>query len=80
MSAMALSPQTRSRDHVKKLNVYMEGGVREYWIIDSKKLKVIQHYFEGKELIETITYTHPDIVKSIYFESLVIATADIFAE
>jgi Uma2 family endonuclease len=28
------SPSTASRDYVRKLNLYMESGVREYWIVD----------------------------------------------
>ena len=73
-----LSPQTRSRDHVKKLNVYLDGGVSEYWIVDPKELKVVQYHFEEKELLEVLTYKHPDIVKSIYFKGLEISSDDIF--
>jgi Uma2 family endonuclease len=75
-----LSPQTRSRDHVRKLDVYMVGGVSEYWVIDPKEMKVVQYHFVEKELIEMITYAHPDVVKSIYFKGLEIPTTDIFSE
>lgn len=75
-----LSPQTRSRDHVKKLNVYMNGGVSEYWIVDPKEMKIVQYLFAEKELTEMITYGHPDVVKSIYFKGLEISTDDIFKE
>lgn len=75
-----LSPQTRSRDHVKKLNVYMHGGVSEYWIVDPKEMKIVQYVFAEKELTEMITYGHPDVVKSIYFKGFEISTDDIFSE
>jgi len=75
-----LSPQTRSRDHVKKLNVYLDGGVSEYWIVDPKEMKVAQYHFEEKELIEIITYGHPNVVKSIHFKGLEMSTEDIFKE
>ena len=75
-----LSPQTRSRDHVRKLNVYLEGGVSEYWIVDPKEMKVVQYHFAEKELTEMITYGNPDIVKSIYFKGLEISIDDIFRE
>ena len=75
-----LSSQTRSRDHVKKLNVYLEGGVSEYWIVDPKELKVIQYYFVEKQLTEMLTYGYQDIVKSIHFKGLEISAADIFKE
>lgn len=75
-----LSPQTRGRDHIRKLHVYMDGGVSEYWIVDPKDMKVIQYNFVEKELTEMITYEHPGVVKSIYFKGLEISTADIFKE
>jgi len=63
-----LSPQTKTRDHIKKLNVYMEGGVSEYWIVDPKNQKVVQYYFVEKQMTEMLTYEYPDIVKSIHFK------------
>ncbi len=75
-----LSPQTRSRDHVKKLNVYMQGGVSEYWIVDPKEMKVVQYHFVEKELVEMLTYGHSDALKSIHFNGLELMLADIFAE
>jgi len=75
-----LSPQTRSRDHTRKLNVYLEGGVSEYWIVDPKKQKVVQYYFVEKQLTEMITYGYQDMVKSIHFEGLEVSAADIFNE
>ena len=75
-----LSAQTKSRDHVKKLKVYMDGGVGEYWIVDPIELKVIQYHFAEKELLEMITYAHPDVVKSIHFKGLELVMSDIFME
>jgi Uma2 family endonuclease len=75
-----LSPQTRSRDHVKKLDVYMVGGVSEYWIVDPNEKRVFQYYFAEKELAEMLAYSYPDTVKSIHFKGLEITTDDIFKE
>jgi Uma2 family endonuclease len=36
-----LSPSTRSKDMVKKLDLYMESGIKEFWIIDPK-LKAVR--------------------------------------
>lgn len=44
-----LSPSTRRKDCVKKLDKYETAGVREYWMIDPDKQKVIVYYFEGEE-------------------------------
>ncbi len=43
-----LSPATRSKDCIKKLNKYMEAGVQEYWLVDIKQQKVIVYQFESE--------------------------------
>jgi len=35
--AEILSESTRRNDLLKKLNLYMTGGVQEYWVVDPKK-------------------------------------------
>lgn len=44
-----LSPSTRRKDCVKKLNKYETAGVREYWMIDPDRQKVITYFFEGED-------------------------------
>lgn len=41
-----LSPSTKRKDCIKKLDKYMEAGVREYWIIDPSQKKLIIYWFE----------------------------------
>ncbi|MBU3877778.1 Uma2 family endonuclease [Faecalicatena sp. AGMB00832] len=41
-----LSKSTKKKDAVIKLNKYMNAGVREYWMIDPMKEKVIVYDFE----------------------------------
>ena len=41
-----LSKSTRKKDMFLKLNKYMEAGVREYWMIDLDKEKVLVYDFE----------------------------------
>ena len=43
-----LSPSTRRKDMFVKLNKYHRAGVREYWIVDPQKEKVIVYRFEGE--------------------------------
>lgn len=43
-----LSPSTRKKDMGIKLDKYRNAGVREYWIVDPEKEKVIVHIF-GEE-------------------------------
>ena len=44
--AEVLSPSTRDRDCTIKLRKYMNAGVKEYWIVDPKNMKVLVYVFE----------------------------------
>ena len=49
-----LSPSTASHDRIKKLNKYLEAGVREYWIVDPEFKTVNVHILEnGKYILYT---------------------------
>ena len=50
--AEVLSPSTRQKDMLLKLNKYLRAGVREYWIIDPKKQAVIVYDLEHDMAIE----------------------------
>ena len=50
--AEVLSPSTRSRDMVLKLNRFMIYGVREYWIVDGDKREVLIYDFERGRIAE----------------------------
>lgn len=45
-----LSKSTRKKDTIIKLNKYMNAGVKEYWMIDSEKKRVMVYNFEVDEL------------------------------
>jgi Uma2 family endonuclease len=42
-----LSPSTSSRDRVLKFNLYLEAGVREYWVVDPEAKAVQVHVLEN---------------------------------
>ena len=44
-----ISPSSRYHDSVRKLRKYREAGVREYWLIDPVKKKVLVYFFERSE-------------------------------
>ena len=44
-----LSPSTRSKDMLLKLNKYYEAGVREYWIIDPQNKEVFVYDFSDPD-------------------------------
>lgn len=43
-----VSPGNPSRDYVLKLNLYADAGVREYWIVDPRKKRILVYYLEKK--------------------------------
>ena len=49
------SPSTRKKDFGKKLEKYVDAGVREYWIADVKNQKVIV-YDLGDDFGENMLY------------------------
>ena len=43
-----LSPSTRRKDSIKKLDKYLEAGVREYWILDLSQKRLLVYFFESE--------------------------------
>lgn len=52
-----LSPSNMSYDLITKLNLYMKYGVKEYWIVDPEKARVLP-YILSKEGLYTIKRTY----------------------
>lgn len=46
-----LSDSTRAKDMYLKLAKYREAGVREYWIVDPRKRKVLVYFYEDEDRI-----------------------------
>lgn len=44
-----LSPSTKKKDAFIKLNKYMEAGVKEYWMVDPDKKRVVVYDFENDD-------------------------------
>lgn len=55
-----LSPTTRRKDMLIKLNKYWNAGCREYWIVDPELFTVTVYDFDGEET--AVHYTFDDIV------------------
>ena len=64
-----VSPGNPGHDYITKLNKYMEGGVREYWIVDPEKEKVT--VYAGEIALATPeTYRFTDTIKAGIYEDL----------
>jgi Uma2 family endonuclease len=74
-----LSPSSRSRDFVTKMDLYMRSGIKEYWIISPEKKQVYLYNFEDKMLKEDpVIFKDKEILKSNIFEEFEINLEDIF--
>jgi len=62
-----LSPGTRSRDIVFKMNTYMLSGIKEYWVINPIDQQVVLYWFDNYEIKYMKTF-EKGIVKSNIFE------------
>ncbi|MFW5643304.1 MAG: Uma2 family endonuclease [Alkalispirochaeta sp.] len=73
-----LSPGSRSKDCIRKADLYMESGVREYWIVDPVNTTVTIHVFGDYELTES-RIAHPGrSTESVRFPGLVVEVERVF--
>ena len=60
-----VSPNSRRMDYYIKLFKYKAAGVREYWIVDPDKNRIMVYNFDNED---TADYTFSDIVKAGIYE------------
>jgi prevent-host-death family protein len=70
-----LSPSTRSKDILKKGDLYMESGVREYWSVDPMKQTVTVYTYEHFEVSDYNICKMGETAASFIFPGLQIAVA-----
>lgn len=52
-----VSPGASGHDYIRKLNLYADAGVREYWIVDPRTEKITVYYLEVPDpVIDTCTF------------------------
>jgi prevent-host-death family protein len=74
-----LSKSTKTKDMLKKLDLYMKTGVKEYWLVDPDKKEVTVYTFEKYEIADHDTYLGDMTAKSIVFSGLEVRLTDIFS-
>ncbi len=79
LAVEVLSRSTRRKDMLKKLDLYMQTDVKEYWIVDPDKKEVSVYNFKKHDISDHDTFIGDMTVKSKVFEGLEIRLADIFA-
>lgn len=65
-----VSPASKKMDYLLKLLKYRSAGVKEYWIVDPEKNRVIVYNFTGDESVND--YTLQDSIKAGIYDDLVI--------
>lgn len=65
-----VSPFSRHADYGQKLGIYINAGVREYWIVDPEKKLIVAYCLEHPDV--PAIYRFGDIIKSDIYPDLVI--------
>lgn len=75
-----LSPSTKGKDMITKLNLYMKSGVSEYWMVDLELKSIIQYSFSAdKELGSVRNFKEGETLQSTVFEGLEINLTELFS-
>jgi len=76
-----LSPSTKTKDLVAKLNLYMKSGVLEYWVVILENKSILQYSFSKERDIDCLqSCQQGDTIQSTVFPDLEISLPDIFSE
>ena len=71
-----VSPSNSSHDYVRKLNLYMDAGVREYWIVNPMEQEVLVYFLE-QDKFKVKSYTLQDKIKVNIYDDLWIDFTDL---
>lgn len=73
-----LSENTIRKDMIKKLDLYSNSGIQEYWIVNPFQKEVYVYCFNKMDMTGFRTYKGQETVKSVVFEDFNISLDQIF--
>ena len=73
-----LSKSTRRKDLIKKLDLYMSCGVKEYWIVNPDNKEITVYLFEDHNISESATYKNSEAAQSYLFKGLIAEIQRVF--
>lgn len=73
-----LSSSTRSKDMVKKLSLYMESGIREFWVVDPKNEIIRVYSFKDYDFDTDTDYYADGTAESAAYPGLKIELPELF--
>lgn len=74
-----LSASTQKKDMLKKLNLYLHAGVKEYWIVNSARREVYVYCFAEQDIQEYLVFQGSQTAYSLTFEGLAVPLEQLFA-
>ncbi|GJM82530.1 hypothetical protein HMSSN139_50260 [Paenibacillus sp. HMSSN-139] len=76
-----LSPSTRSKDLIKKLDLYSVCGVKEYWVVDPMKALVFVYALEDGNIADMSVFSNngDGHVTSQLYPRLQVSLPDLYA-
>jgi prevent-host-death family protein len=75
-----LSPSTAGKDLIRKTELYMTCGVKEYWIVDPGKKTVTVYAFAQGDISDYAVFRGNDAVRSTAFDGLNVPLDELFGE
>lgn len=75
-----LSESTRRKDMLKKLDLYLQSGVREYWVVSPFNREIYVYFNEEYDIKDYRAYKGNETAKSIFFKGLEIPLEQIFPQ
>jgi prevent-host-death family protein len=73
-----ISESTRGKDLIKKLDLYMSTGVKEYWIVNPLNREASVYLFEENNISKNATYKNLENAVSYNFAGLEVSLEKIF--
>lgn len=73
-----ISESTRSKDFVKKLNLYMYSGVEEYWVVSPINREVMIYRLKDNDIIDNRTFRAGETAVSFIFQGLTVDLGKVF--
>jgi Uma2 family endonuclease len=73
-----ISPKNRKHDVETKFNLYLEAGVKEYWLVDPQDRMILIYSLKEEEYVGSKPYIEGMKIKSQLFPELDVAVDDVF--
>lgn len=73
-----ISPSSRGKDKIKKMDLYMDAGIGEYWVVDPESRSISVYTFENYDLAQDVFFSEGQRAKSVLFPKLEADVGEIF--